>query len=148
MAVKFVVGLFPSKGIAEDSCNRLRTEGVPARDIALAVLRQTAPARAVETVADELEALAVDPLVIGNARDTFRALCQQRRDRGFRAGALRGRRRVGGRHDPAIRPDPDRGGLGRGGRGAGAQIALAPGAVAAGPPDAPFPDAGRATALC
>lgn len=71
MAVKFVVGLFPSKGIAEDTCNRLRTEGVPAQDVALLVLRQTAPAREVETVADEFEALAVDPLVIGNARDDF-----------------------------------------------------------------------------
>jgi hypothetical protein len=71
MAVKFVVGLFPSKGIAEDACNRLRTEGVPAQDIALLVLRQTAPAREVETVQDELAALSVDPLVIGNTRDTF-----------------------------------------------------------------------------
>jgi hypothetical protein len=71
MAVKFVVGLFPSKGIAEDACNRLRTEGVPARDIALQVLRQTAPTREVETVADELEALAVDPLVIGNTTENF-----------------------------------------------------------------------------
>jgi hypothetical protein len=71
MAVKFVVGLFPSKGIAEDSCNRLRTEGVPARDIALQVLRQTAPTSEVETVADELVPLAVDPLVIGKTSETF-----------------------------------------------------------------------------
>jgi hypothetical protein len=71
MAVKFVVGLFPSKGIAEDACNRLRTEGVPAQDIALLMLRQTAPASEVETVQDELAALSVDPLVIGNARDSF-----------------------------------------------------------------------------
>jgi hypothetical protein len=71
MAVKFVVGLFPSKGIAEDACNRLRTEGMPAQDIALLMLRQTAPAREVETVQDELAALSVDPLVLGNARDSF-----------------------------------------------------------------------------
>jgi len=71
MAVKFVAGLFPSKGIAEDTCNRLRTEGVPAQDIALVVLRQTAPVQGVETVADELEALAVDPLVIGNTSQNF-----------------------------------------------------------------------------
>ena len=71
MAVKFVAGLFPSKGIAEDSCNRLRTEGVPAQDIALVVLRRTAPVQEVETVADELEALAVDPLVIGNTSESF-----------------------------------------------------------------------------
>jgi len=69
MAVKFVVGLFPSKGIAEDACNRLRTEGVPALDISLLVLRQTAPLPA--TVADELEALSVDPLVVGNVRESF-----------------------------------------------------------------------------
>jgi hypothetical protein len=69
MAVKFVVGLFPSKGIAEDSCNRLRTEGVPAQDIALLVLRETAPRPA--TVEDELAALSVDPLVVGNVRDSF-----------------------------------------------------------------------------
>jgi hypothetical protein len=71
MAVKYVAGLFPSKGIAEDACNRLRTEGMPARDIALLVLRQTAPASEVGTVQDELAALDVDPLVIGNARDSF-----------------------------------------------------------------------------
>src|SRR3954454_18760724 len=69
MAVKFVVGLFPSKGIAEDACNRLRTEGVPGQDIALLLLRQTAPMPA--TVADELAALDVDPLVVGNAREDF-----------------------------------------------------------------------------
>jgi hypothetical protein len=71
MAVKFVIGLFPSRGIAEDACNRLRTEGVPARNIALTVLRQTAPVRAVGTVQDELAALDVDPLVVGNAWDGF-----------------------------------------------------------------------------
>jgi hypothetical protein len=71
MAVKFVVGLFPSKGIAEDSCNRLRTEGVPAQDIALVVLRQAAPVGAVGTVQAELAALNVDPLVVGNAWDGF-----------------------------------------------------------------------------
>ena len=69
MPQKFVVGLFPSKGIAEDACNRLRTEGVPARDISLLVLRETAPPPA--TVEDELAALSVDPLVLGNVRETF-----------------------------------------------------------------------------
>lgn len=70
MAVTYVVGLFPSKGIAEDACNRLRTQGVPARDIALVVLRQTAPVGAVGTVQAEVAALDVDPLVV-NARESF-----------------------------------------------------------------------------
>ena len=69
MPEKFVVGLFPSKGIAEDTCNRLRTEGIPARDISLLVLYETAPPPA--TVQDELEALSVDPLLLGNVRETF-----------------------------------------------------------------------------
>jgi hypothetical protein len=69
MAAKYVVGLFASKGIAEDACNRLRTEGVPVRDISLMLLRETAPAPA--SVQTELDALAVDPLVIGNARESF-----------------------------------------------------------------------------
>ena len=88
MAVKFVVGLFSSKGIAEDSCNRLRTEGVPARDIALLVLRQTAPTREVETVADELEALAVDPLVIRQyVRDVSRLMSETAKQR-FSCGRI------------------------------------------------------------
>jgi len=69
MAVKFVVGLFESKGIAEDACNRLRTEGVAAQDISLLLLRETA--RLPATVEPEIEALSVDPLVLGNVRETF-----------------------------------------------------------------------------
>src|SRR5690242_10283993 len=69
-AVKFVVGLFESKGIAEDACNRLRTAGVPADNISLLLLHELAvPAPA--AVTPELEALSVDPLVVGNVRDTF-----------------------------------------------------------------------------
>jgi hypothetical protein len=29
MAQRIVIGLFESEGIAEDACNRLKTEGVP-----------------------------------------------------------------------------------------------------------------------
>ena len=72
MAVMYVVGLFASKGIAEDACNRLRTEGVAARDIALEVLRRTAPVGDVGTVQAEIAALDVDPLVV-NARESFAA---------------------------------------------------------------------------
>lgn len=69
MALKFVVGLFESRGIAEDACNRLRTEGVPAPDISLLLLRETAPLPA--AVQPIVEALSVDPLIIGDVRETF-----------------------------------------------------------------------------
>jgi phosphoglycolate phosphatase-like HAD superfamily hydrolase len=69
MAVKFVVALFESTGIAEDACNRLRTEGVPDADISLLQLRETAPLPAV--VQPAIEALSVDPLVVGDVRHSF-----------------------------------------------------------------------------
>jgi hypothetical protein len=69
MALKFVVALFESKGIAEDACNRLRTEGVPAADISLLLLRETAPLPA--AVEPAVEALSVDPLLVANVRETF-----------------------------------------------------------------------------
>jgi hypothetical protein len=69
MALKFVVALFESKGTAEDACNRLRTEGVPAGDISLLLLREMGPVPAAVTA--ELEALSVDPLVVGDVRKTF-----------------------------------------------------------------------------
>jgi hypothetical protein len=40
MESRIVVGLFESEGIAEDACNRLKTEGVPTSDIFLKVLRE------------------------------------------------------------------------------------------------------------
>jgi hypothetical protein len=69
VALRFVVGLFESKGIAEDAVNRLKTEGVPAGDISLLLLHETAPTPAVVT--PELAALSVDPLVIGDVRQTY-----------------------------------------------------------------------------
>src|SRR4051794_27932482 len=69
MTLKFVVGLFESEGIAEDACNRLRTEGVPAQDVTLLVLHDIAPLPAV--VQPEIEALSVDPLIVGDVRDSF-----------------------------------------------------------------------------
>ena len=69
MALKFVVALFESKGIAEDACNRLRTEGVPLSDISLLMLRETAPLPA--AVTPEIEALSIDPLIIGDVREGF-----------------------------------------------------------------------------
>jgi hypothetical protein len=66
---RYVVAVFQSSGIAEDARNRLKTEGVPSSEIALKVLKPRGPIP--PTVADELEALSVDPLVWGNVRETF-----------------------------------------------------------------------------
>jgi hypothetical protein len=69
MAAEFVIGLFHSRGIAEDACNRLRTEGVPDRHVALRMLRETTE---VPPVVDaELSALTVDPMIWGNVRGNY-----------------------------------------------------------------------------
>ena len=69
MPERLVVGLFHSTGIAEDAVHRLVSEGVARRDIAYRVLKEVGPVP--PTSEPELEALRVDPLVIGNARETF-----------------------------------------------------------------------------
>ena len=69
MALKFVVGLFESKGIAEDAINRLRYEGVPDSNIFPMLMRETALLPA--AVAPAIEALSVDPLILGNVRETY-----------------------------------------------------------------------------
>lgn len=66
---QIIVGLFESKGIAEDACNRLRTEGVPDGQVSLKLLREVGPVPTV--VKAELAGLSVDPLVWGNVRDTY-----------------------------------------------------------------------------
>jgi hypothetical protein len=66
---RLVIGLFHSSGIAEDAVHRLITEGVAPRDIAHRVLKEAGPIP--PTLQPELAALDVDPLVIGNARETF-----------------------------------------------------------------------------
>ena len=68
-ATRLVIGLFQSSGIAEDAVHRLITEGVAPRDIAHRVLKETGPVLPV--LQPELAALDVDPLVIGNARQSF-----------------------------------------------------------------------------
>jgi hypothetical protein len=69
MKPRLVVGLFHSSGIAEDARNRLKTEGVADREIALRVLK---PAASLHPTADpELEALSVDPLTFGNVQENF-----------------------------------------------------------------------------
>jgi len=69
MAEKIVVALFPSRGIAEDARNRLRYGGVPEDALFLLTLRETTPLPAHMT--PEVEALTLDPLVVGNVRETF-----------------------------------------------------------------------------
>ena len=64
-----VVGLFRSSGIAKDARNRLNTEGVAGSEIAMRILKPTAPLH--PTVEPELEALSVDPLTVGNVQETF-----------------------------------------------------------------------------
>jgi len=68
-ATRLVIGLFYSSGIAEDAVHRLITEGVAPRDIAHRVLKEVGPVP--PTLQPELAALEVDPLVIGNARQSF-----------------------------------------------------------------------------
>jgi hypothetical protein len=68
-AARLVIGLFHSSGIAEDAVHRLITEGVAPRDIAHRVLKEARPILPV--LQPELAALQVDPLVIGNARESF-----------------------------------------------------------------------------
>ena len=69
MALHLVVGLLHSSGIAEDAVHRLITEGVAPRNIAHRVLKEVSPIP--PALEPELAALEVDPLVIGNARQTF-----------------------------------------------------------------------------
>ncbi len=70
MAHQFVVGLFESRGIAEDAFNRLKQEGVPAENISILLLHEFAsPVPA--AVKPELEALSVDPMVLGDVRDSY-----------------------------------------------------------------------------
>ena len=69
IAPRLVIGLFRSSGIAEDAVHRLITEGVAPRDVAHRVLKEVGPI--LPTLQPELAALEVDPLVIGNARESF-----------------------------------------------------------------------------
>ena len=69
MAACLVVGLFHSGGIALDAVHRLVTEGVAPQEIARKVLKEVGPVP--PTVEAELAALDVDPLVVGNARQSF-----------------------------------------------------------------------------
>ena len=68
----FVVGLYQSSGIALDAYHRLRTEGVPATRLAYHVIKEIGPAP--DVLQPELQALQIDPMVLGDARNTFARL--------------------------------------------------------------------------
>ena len=67
MPSRFAVALYQSRGIAEDACNRLRTEGVSDARIGLGVPCATGPVPG--TMSPELAAPSVDPLVWGDVRN-------------------------------------------------------------------------------
>jgi hypothetical protein len=69
MAARIVVGVYQSEGIAEDARNRLQTEGVPARDIVLKVLKEIGHIPAV--MEPELDAGFLGPMMLGNFRKDF-----------------------------------------------------------------------------
>lgn len=70
MALKFVVGLFESKGIAEDAVNRLKHEGIPAANVSLLLMHETT-AGVPAAVSPELAALEVDPFIVGDVRESY-----------------------------------------------------------------------------
>jgi hypothetical protein len=70
MAAQIVVGLYESKGYAQDAHNRLRTEGMPLSDISLVVIHDIAPLpEAIRK--DELAPQSVSPLILGDVEKTF-----------------------------------------------------------------------------
>lgn len=70
MAGQIVVGLYESKGFAQDARNRLHTEGVPFADMSLVVMHEIA-APPPASVQEELVAPSVSPLVLGDIETTF-----------------------------------------------------------------------------
>jgi len=71
MAGQLVVGLYESRGYAQDAHNRLHTEGMPWSDMALVVIHDIAPLPEHTLKEEELAALAVSPLVLGDVENTF-----------------------------------------------------------------------------
>jgi hypothetical protein len=65
----FVVGLYPSSGIALDAFHRLHTEGFSYSRLGHRVLKETGPVPPI--VQAELAALEVDLMVWGDVRQTF-----------------------------------------------------------------------------
>lgn len=69
MTARLVVGVFQSSGIALDAYHRLHTEGVPTRRLAHHVLKEIGPPP--DVLEPELQALQIDPMVLGDARNSF-----------------------------------------------------------------------------
>ena len=69
MAARLVVGLFPASGVALDAYHRLHTEGFPQHRLTYHVLKEVGPAPG--SVQAELQALQIDPMVLGDALHTF-----------------------------------------------------------------------------
>ena len=69
MAARLVVGLFPASGVALDAYHRLHTDGFPESRLAHRVLKEVGPPPV--TVQAELQALQIDPMVLGDAQHTF-----------------------------------------------------------------------------
>jgi hypothetical protein len=87
MEPRLVAGLFRSSGTEEDARNSLKTEGVPASEVGLKVLKPAAPL--LPTAEAELEGLSVDPL---NCRRRSRDFCKVRpqwRNDGIRPSGYR-----------------------------------------------------------
>ena len=70
MATQVVVALYESKGYAQDARNRLHTEGVPHSDMSVVVIHDIDPAPEA-TQQQELAALSVSPLILGEVEKTF-----------------------------------------------------------------------------
>jgi hypothetical protein len=64
-----VIGLFPASGVALDAYHRLHTEGFSETRLAHRVLKEVGPPPL--TVQAELQALQIDPMVLGDALHTF-----------------------------------------------------------------------------
>jgi len=62
-------GCSSPKAFAEDACNRLKTEGVPAGDIVLKVLKEIGPIPS--TMEPELEAGFLGPVILASFRESF-----------------------------------------------------------------------------
>ena len=105
MAERLVIGLFQSSGIALDAVHRLVTEGVSSSDIAQRVLKEVGAAPALET---DLASMLLDPLSVGNARETFAHHIRNGETAVFvRAGSGRRASRIRQRYPEALPPDND-----------------------------------------
>lgn len=69
MAAQIVVGIFDSRGYAQDARNRLHTEGVAESDMSIVVLREIAPPP--DSTRSELAGLSVDPLILGDVEKSY-----------------------------------------------------------------------------